>query len=270
MIILIRFNHPGDSQHSIHWVYIVPNIPSFNYHITVTIVYQVFINIYITLRRFFMEKFRWTRFFIYLIVGFIILGIWGYTNYINYVQVEQATYAQIKLNNNLIDTAVEDIETKQMELRQVQRAYRDESLAMIVEPSRLPASPPIAASPYPIDSDSDSDNVPDTYDKCPNTPLNMVVREDGCPEPSSVTPVPVEPIVDKLQNRIDELEKEKQAYLSEKGHIAKEIEDVMTLFKIDAKNPFINIVLLPMFAYFFKKLIDFGFKRLEEKFYHET
>jgi OOP family OmpA-OmpF porin len=41
-----------------------------------------------------------------------------------------------------------------------------------------PPPPPVAAAP----ADSDHDGVPDTIDKCPNTPMNDVVNAEGCPE----------------------------------------------------------------------------------------
>jgi hypothetical protein len=33
-------------------------------------------------------------------------------------------------------------------------------------------------------SDSDGDGVVDVYDKCPNTPMGIIVDSDGCPLPS--------------------------------------------------------------------------------------
>lgn len=75
------------------------------------------------------------------------------------------------------------------------------------------------------------------------------------------------PEIVELQSRINKLESEKQRYLSKKNFINKKIRKNMTLFKMDEKNPIINIVLLPLLAYFFKKIVDLGFRRLEKKFF---
>ena len=45
-----------------------------------------------------------------------------------------------------------------------------------------PKSRPVAAAPMPApDPDSDGDGVPDSRDKCPNTPRELAVDADGCP-----------------------------------------------------------------------------------------
>ncbi|MGP5504193.1 OmpA family protein [Psychrobacter celer] len=38
-----------------------------------------------------------------------------------------------------------------------------------------------------LDSDSDGDGVPDSIDACPDTPMNVVVDERGCPVPVDIT-----------------------------------------------------------------------------------
>lgn len=50
----------------------------------------------------------------------------------------------------------------------------------LVAPPPPPVAPPPPAAVVP--ADSDHDGVPDSIDKCPNTPLNDVVNAEGCPE----------------------------------------------------------------------------------------
>ncbi len=52
----------------------------------------------------------------------------------------------------------------------------------------LPAGTPVAAAPP--DPDSDGDGVPDSRDRCPNTPHGVVVDADGCPLDSDHDGVP--------------------------------------------------------------------------------
>jgi len=49
----------------------------------------------------------------------------------------------------------------------------------IVEPEV--ETPPVVVVPVETDVDSDGDGVPDSIDRCPGTPMNVVVDEYGCP-----------------------------------------------------------------------------------------
>jgi len=49
----------------------------------------------------------------------------------------------------------------------------------IVEPEV--ETPPVVIVPVETDVDSDGDGVPDSIDRCPGTPMNVVVDEYGCP-----------------------------------------------------------------------------------------
>jgi len=72
-------------------------------------------------------------------------------------------------------------------------------------------------------------------------------------------------VVDVLQDRIDALEAEKLAYVYDKKNLVDEIEDVISLFNIDIKNPLINFVIVPFFGYAGKRGIKMIFDALEEK-----
>ena len=54
-----------------------------------------------------------------------------------------------------------------------------------------PAAPAPAPAPAPeVDADSDNDGVPDSRDRCPNTPAGVEVDENGCPIDSDGDGVP--------------------------------------------------------------------------------
>jgi OmpA-OmpF porin, OOP family len=62
-----------------------------------------------------------------------------------------------------------------------------DAMARYVEEIFLgPASRPVAAAPAEGLSDSDGDGVPDSRDRCPNTPRGAKVDADGCWNPNSV------------------------------------------------------------------------------------
>lgn len=72
-------------------------------------------------------------------------------------------------------------------------------------PAPAPAPPPApveqpaaAPAPPPPPPDADNDGVPDTADKCPNTPANVKVDANGCPQDSDQDGVPDD--VDKCPN----------------------------------------------------------------------
>ncbi len=55
------------------------------------------------------------------------------------------------------------------------------------KPAPAPAAP---APPPPVEKDSDNDGVPDSRDKCPDTPAGVKVDKDGCPIDSDKDGVP--------------------------------------------------------------------------------
>ena len=179
-----------------------------------------------------MKKFKWAKFFTYLSVGLMLFGGWGYVNYMNYEMSQQEAQVQINENYAMIDEEIDNINMEQTSLRHVQQVY--------VEPPAPMYAPLMSKS----------------------APSGVVNKS------MSRAPANVEPIVDALQDRIDELEVEKLEYKEEKGRIATEIEGVMTLFKVDIKNPMINIVLLPVFGYGLRRFLKLIFDKLEERFLH--
>ena len=182
-----------------------------------------------------MKKFKWARFFTYLSVGLMLFGGWGYVNYMNYEVSQQEAQVQINENNVMIDEEIDHINMEQNQLRQVQMVWSE------------PPAPMYA----PLMSKS-----------APSGAVNKSV---------SRAPANADPMYNELQERIDELEAEKIEYKEEKGRIASEIEDVMSLFTVDIKNPMINIVLLPVFGYGLRRFLKLIFDKLEEKFlHHET
>ena len=95
---------------------------------------------------------------------------------------------------------------------------------------------------------------PSTSDVSPPTITDLEVLSDN-------------PMVDELQSRIDELEKEKMEYKNEKSIIITEILDVVKLMKWDIGNPLINIVMLPLLLYIGKKILDILFKIFDKKLF---
>ncbi|GJM12107.1 MAG: porin [Pseudohongiella sp.] len=84
------------------------------------------------------------------------------------------------------------------------------------------AAPRPAAAPAPAaDPDSDGDGVPDSRDRCPNTPRNLAVDADGCP-------IPVEEVatVELMVNFDFDRSEVKPEYFSE----IEEVADFMARF----------------------------------------
>jgi OOP family OmpA-OmpF porin len=54
-------------------------------------------------------------------------------------------------------------------------------LTSAAPPPPAPPPAPVVVAPPPAPMDSDKDGVVDTTDKCPNTPMNVVVDAVGCP-----------------------------------------------------------------------------------------
>lgn len=96
-----------------------------------------------------------------------------------------------------------------------------------------------------------------------STEQNTLRRVQRIYQPAPAGPVSGE--YAELQARIERLEAEKKALEVEKKEVVGEIKNMFDIFKFNTGNPFINIVLLPFFAYFIKKVLDFLFARLEDK-----
>lgn len=73
------------------------------------------------------------------------------------------------------ELAVEGCDGGQVQAAQVKKA--EPAPAPKAEPQPAPA-----AAPAPQPADSDHDGVPDSIDKCPDTPKGVKVDKDGCPE----------------------------------------------------------------------------------------
>ncbi|WP_158608558.1 OmpA family protein [Stagnimonas aquatica] len=65
--------------------------------------------------------------------------------------------------------------------------------------------PPVIAAPPPPapPADSDGDGVPDSRDRCPNTPLGSVVDANGCPPPPPPPPAPKDSDQDGVLDPVD-------------------------------------------------------------------
>jgi hypothetical protein len=178
------------------------------------------------------KKFNVIKFTTYLITGLFLFSVWAGANYYNYISNAELAQVEKNVNVEMIVETVEDIEMEQMELRMEQR---------------------VALTP-------------------PPRPNAMVIppmsRYDGSDEPTrSVAPSPPapSPVVDELQERIDELEAEKAELLTEKKQIVLDIDDLYSIFKLDVGNPMINIVVLPLLLYVGRRILKILFDRLEAK-----
>lgn len=171
------------------------------------------------------KKFSIARFSTYLIMGLSLLGTWGGYNYNNYSYSEEVANTAISEEVVVIEESVEAIETEQQVLRQVQHIYSKEDRGNKSRFSALMEESPVA----------------------------------------SAAPAPENPIVDELESRIEELENEKIALEESKTSIINEIREFTSIFKLNANNPMINIVVLPLLLYGGKKLLDILFKYLDKK-----
>jgi hypothetical protein len=96
--------------------------------------------------------------------------------------------------------------------------------------------------------------------------LKMVQQEiEEAEEGPQRSPASIDPLKQELESRIAELEREKLELERDKFYIKSVIEDSVSVFKgIKVDNPLVNSIIIPIFLYIMKKLIDMVFVRLEE------
>lgn len=178
-------------------------------------------------------KFKWWRFGAYLAVGLFVFGTWATYNYSTYVAQEQEAEKEIAVNVAMIEETVNEINVEQRELRMVQEVYREPpAMSMEMESPRSGYGGMTEAAPAP---------------------------------PAARAPASVDPVEIELQARIDSLEAEKEELLQEKHYIKQAILDSVSVFKgVKVDNPLVNAIIIPIFLYIMKKLLDFGFRRLED------
>lgn len=173
----------------------------------------------------------------YIFFVVMVVGAWGSYNYINYLRVEHAKEMEIKENVNMIKETVNDINKIQTRLSIEQNEIINEIVSN---------APPAASAERTIPENNHThyrERRP-IYD--PEEGINRI---------------------NELQDKIDRLEAEKIQFEQDKYDISKQIQNVFTVFKLNASNPLINVIFLPLVGYFLKKLIDFGFARIEEKYH---
>ena len=74
-----------------------------------------------------------------------------------------------------------------------------------------------------------------------------------------------------LQLEINELQQEKMEYLTEKKALSTTIYKQMGIFKgWDVKNPFVNVVILPLLLYLGKKILDLLFMKFSKEIFDEA
>lgn len=180
-------------------------------------------------------KFKWWRFGTYLTIGLLCFGTWVSYNYNTYVVNGQVAQMEIEENYQIIEETQEELSLEQHDLRMVQEIMSPQSAT--AEPSRRLSRAPSALS-----------------------------APSGSFAASRPTPPSSDPMRDELQARIDRLEDEKEALEREKHYIKQAILDSVSVFKgIKVDNPLVNAIIIPIFLYIMKKLIDMLFRRLEEK-----
>jgi hypothetical protein len=178
-------------------------------------------------------RFKWWKFGMFLAIGLTVFGTWATYNYTTYVANQEYAQEQIYENVSMIEETVYEIEEEQMELRMVQEVV----------------SAPVPVSEHRMES--------------------RVLSRESAPAPpppvESRAPASTDPMYDELQARIDELEREKEELKREKHYIRQAIEDSVSVFKgVKVDNPLVNAIIIPIFLYLMKKLLDFGFARLED------
>jgi hypothetical protein len=195
------------------------------------------------------RQIQWAKLFTMLTCGLVLFGGWGYINYSHYEEVQQSVIVQVEQNSDFIDNTVLDIEVEQKVLRQTQEVNR-------VYQNQSPVSYMMAAPEQSIEVNIGlGGSITSTFTDPPPPPV------------TTVTPLATNA---QLQAKIDRLEAEKNGYLNDKGTLTKEIEDVMSILKLDTKNPLINFVILPLIGYMGKRTLDMIFKRIEERFSNEV
>ena len=182
-----------------------------------------------------MKKFNVIKFLTYLTFGLCILGGWGYVNYTNYT-IQQHQQQSLSENVVMITDEVQNIEVEQDILRHVQTSI------------------PFERNVAPI-----------------GAPFLALEMPDGAV--ASAQPPPPDNRIsdarfDLLEERILELEAEKEELKAEKTDIKAQIAEMFSIFKLDYENPMVNALVIPVLLYFFKRLFDLIFNRIEERLHH--
>ena len=211
------------------------------------------------------KKFNTIKFVTYLTVGLILFFGWAGVNYYNYTHVEYQKSTEIQETTQIIQEEVNEIEMIQEELRMEQR---------------IVSLPPTAAGEVMIEPHAAMEALPEM---APETSVGGL--ETHVEEPTASVAPPEEPVMEalpeeyieeeayamdtyylELEARILELEVEKLRLEKEEKELVEDIKGLFDIFTPNIQNPLLNIVILPILAYLFKKMLDFIFRRLEERY----
>ena len=188
-------------------------------------------------------KFKKHKFISYLTIGLTLFVCWAGINYYSISQQEQSTLQNVQM----IEEEVVAIQVEQYQLM-------EEQLVIIEEiPTATASRPPRGGS--------------------------LISRIDPTIAPVMAAPTPTPMVISpeeerfvELDNEIaerEEIEAELLAELeAEKITLGESFLGLKQISKMDVTNPIVNILILPLVGWFIKRLIDFGFARLEDRYDH--
>jgi hypothetical protein len=200
------------------------------------------------------EKFQKHRFITYLSIGLTLFVCWAGVNYYSIHQESLSTQQNVEM----IVEEVDAIEVEQYQMMEEQLVIIEDiqETERISRKSAVRHSSPVGGFLMTV------------------KPPTNVVHSASAPPP---TPIEIDTSTERLVelgDKIAEREAIKEELLAELEEetmtLGESFKAMRHITKMDVKNPLVNLLILPLIGWVGKKTIDFGFKRLEEKYHHEA
>jgi hypothetical protein len=196
-------------------------------------------------------KFKKHKFISYLTIGLTLFVCWAGVNYYSIHQESVSTQQNVEM----IAEEVDAIEVEQYQMMEEQLVIIEDiqETERISRKSAVRPSSPVGGFLMTV-----------------KPPTNVVHSASAPPPEIDTSTDRLVELGDKIAER-EAIKEELLAELeAETMTLGESFKAMRHITKMDVKNPLVNLLILPLIGWVGKKTIDFGFKRLEEKYHHEA